>query len=591
MRSIISRSLLLPVLAAAIVLGFSTCAHCQSSCLTFASTNTIIHYSVVDNAEYDFTIGITNTSSSPLVLTVPVVPLSGDSGILILPSWDGDQSVTLLPGQTWDLRIGIYFQCPPIRDVYTTTIAIPSESGAPCSIDTITVYIEFPITDSITVSVPPGANTITIAPDMARSRQIVSLQNTSSNSIFLDSISIANASNIAYFGQPSVKTLVYNDSLFAGQTNDFAILTLIPTDTGVQNVELRLFYNDTVQTFTIQDDVSHNSLNQSLLSSRSTTIINIYPQQKRDTSLFVINTSPDTITVIKFIIFGDSEPGVPWSIDTNSGLPLRLPVILPPAQHFAIEISAVDSGCDPITGTLGMVYSYRCGTDTLMYALSGRLSPGTICTPAACISTVPSLDFGQFAAGDSVTQVLTLTNQTNDTVGVGLVLRGNDANRFSNPTQVRNPVIIPAHGSVDISFTFTMPSGSSQKNYSAELIGLELSSNPYFVCDTLIVPFSASLLIPAGVSNTATPPSVDFSLIPNPASGEVTVLLPENENATVEIYDVLGNVVLQKVMSGQFVWSGETSEGKVPYGIYFVRVSERTLNGVEIVSTQRLVFQ
>jgi len=96
--------------------------------------------------------------------------------------------------------------------------------------------------------------------------------------------------------------------------------------------------------------------------------------------------------------------------------------------------------------------------------------------------------------------------------------------------------------------------------------------------------------VPAGVSESL-PQVSDFSLNPNPARGEVTISLPQDINSTVEIYDILGNLMVRKQATGQYVWSGDTPSGSVAAGVYVVRVTERDANGSLAVSSKRLIFQ
>ena len=589
MKSIISKSFLLLVFTAAILLGCSVRSYAQGGCLTFSSTQNVVYYQL-DGPGIDTSIEITNNTDSSILLYGAVV-VSGDLDILHLPPQGMGGGITLLPGQSLAIECGIYLLCPPTKAVYTVVIAALPENGTACSFDTLTVYIQFPVTDSITLDVASGANTISIAPYTALAAHRLHIVNSYPDDIFLDSLSIS--SNIASFGQLGVNTFVFKDSLLAGQANDSAILTLVPTDTGIQDIGLNLYYSYTMQSYTIQDSVTQMSLNgYHFQLGRPLSFRNLIPQQKYDSTLYFVNSTPDSISITEIIFTGDYAPGVPWSFDTlAAGVPIRFHIKLPPAKFIPFTIGALDSGCDPITCSFEVISSYGCGVDTAIYPLSGKVKSGTVCNPSACISTDLSLDFGAVAAGDSVTKSLTLTNETKDTVQVSLALGGSGLNQFTNSGHIINPIIIPAFGNVDVSITFSMPSNAPLNNYSAELIGLESSSDSNFICDTFIVPLTASLFNPASVSNEAAPQSVDFSLIPNPASGEVTIFLPKNENATVEIYDVLGNLVLNQKAMGQYVWSGDTPGGAAASGVYFVRVSRQEADGSIIVSSKRLVFK
>ena len=83
--------------------------------------------------------------------------------------------------------------------------------------------------------------------------------------------------------------------------------------------------------------------------------------------------------------------------------------------------------------------------------------------------------------------------------------------------------------------------------------------------------------------------SSGFSINPNPSHADVTISLPSGNNSTVEIYDVLGNLVLRKVASGEFVWNPESSNGAAN-GAFIVRVTERGADGASVVSSKRLLL-
>ncbi len=99
--------------------------------------------------------------------------------------------------------------------------------------------------------------------------------------------------------------------------------------------------------------------------------------------------------------------------------------------------------------------------------------------------------------------------------------------------------------------------------------------------------------VPAGtdaVSTTASP-ALDFSLMPNPARGDVTISLPTGVNSTIQIYDVLGNLILSREASGSYLWNGQTSTGEfVSDGAYIVRVSAVGSGGQTSTSSKQLMF-
>ena len=74
----------------------------------------------------------------------------------------------------------------------------------------------------------------------------------------------------------------------------------------------------------------------------------------------------------------------------------------------------------------------------------------------------------------------------------------------------------------------------------------------------------------------------DFKVSPNPAHTSITISLPQDHESSVEIADVLGNVLLRKQAMGEMHWKPE-HDGPA---VYFVRVST---GGA--VSAQRVVFE
>ncbi len=219
--------------------------------------------------------------------------------------------------------------------------------------------------------------------------------------------------------------------------------------------------------------------------------------------------------------------------------------------------------------------------------MNGIIGQGTVCNPFACISTASNLDFGQVAAGTSVTRVITFSNEINSSVDVGDITVGG---QFSIWPPHLNSLTIPVNDSAQLSIIFAMPSSSPNDSYSSNLLAAIQASDGE-VCGWLIIPLTATLLKPLGVSNDSIYQSANFSLIPNPASGEVTVMLPQNGSSTVEIYDVLGNLIVHKQTVGNYVWSGDAPGGAAASGVYIVRVTEREVDGSFVVTSKRLIFE
>jgi hypothetical protein len=95
----------------------------------------------------------------------------------------------------------------------------------------------------------------------------------------------------------------------------------------------------------------------------------------------------------------------------------------------------------------------------------------------------------------------------------------------------------------------------------------------------------------ASVRTPRTSSIANFTLNPNPASGQVTISLPSDYASTIEIYDILGKLLFQKVAAGAYVWNGESSSGILPAGSYIVRVSQADPSNGFITASKRLIYK
>jgi hypothetical protein len=99
--------------------------------------------------------------------------------------------------------------------------------------------------------------------------------------------------------------------------------------------------------------------------------------------------------------------------------------------------------------------------------------------------------------------------------------------------------------------------------------------------------------VPAAASSVGQPslPVAEFTINPNPAHGDVTITLPPDINSTIEIYDVLGNLILSKQVDGSFVWNGENSSGQsISDGAYIIRVRQSMGSGEVMTSSKQLLY-
>jgi hypothetical protein len=79
-------------------------------------------------------------------------------------------------------------------------------------------------------------------------------------------------------------------------------------------------------------------------------------------------------------------------------------------------------------------------------------------------------------------------------------------------------------------------------------------------------------------------------LTPNPATAGVKIT--GAENATVEIYDILGNHVVALQAEGDLQWNCRTAAGElVPAGSYIVRIAGQNAENIPFVVSKRLVIE
>ncbi|HEY3874436.1 MAG TPA: T9SS type A sorting domain-containing protein [Candidatus Kapabacteria bacterium] len=137
-------------------------------------------------------------------------------------------------------------------------------------------------------------------------------------------------------------------------------------------------------------------------------------------------------------------------------------------------------------------------------------------------------------------------------------------------------LIAPDTGTYALDFTLTYETQGTQGKH-------EITSIPQFTYHVV------AHVLPAAAASVQTlaQPSVNFSLMPNPASDNVTVMLPEGTASSVAIYDVLGKLVWQS--AGTEMVSCPTDG--MPNGTYVVRVASKTASGAPVTSSKRLLIQ
>lgn len=100
--------------------------------------------------------------------------------------------------------------------------------------------------------------------------------------------------------------------------------------------------------------------------------------------------------------------------------------------------------------------------------------------------------------------------------------------------------------------------------------------------DTDVVYFTFDMDITVTMNTTTIKKDASITLAPNPATDVVTVSVPDNGNGSIQMVDVLGNIVYQ----ADFTGSRKINTAQFKNGVYFVVI---TANGVR--SNKKLVVR
>src|SRR5205823_303571 len=89
----------------------------------------------------------------------------------------------------------------------------------------------------------------------------------------------------------------------------------------------------------------------------------------------------------------------------------------------------------------------------------------------------------------------------------------------------------------------------------------------------------------AALHRTRPPQPFDFTISPNPAHDDVAISIPNEGRSTVEIYDVLGNLILRRdAVVEAMIWNCAHQMN----GSYIVRVSNN--DGTIVSRSKRLLL-
>ncbi|HEX5316985.1 MAG TPA: FlgD immunoglobulin-like domain containing protein, partial [Candidatus Kapabacteria bacterium] len=97
---------------------------------------------------------------------------------------------------------------------------------------------------------------------------------------------------------------------------------------------------------------------------------------------------------------------------------------------------------------------------------------------------------------------------------------------------------------------------------------------------------------PAASVSENNPVSIDFSILPNPSAGEVTLDIPGAAKVKAEVYNLLGGLVTTINGTSNLAWNGRDASGSpVSSGAYIIRVSGTDVNGQPFVTSKEMVIQ
>lgn len=234
--------------------------------------------------------------------------------------------------------------------------------------------------------------------------------------------------------------------------------------------------------------------------------------------------------------------------------------------------------CGPISIQVGGVAVPGNHRDTTKHSLTGHLT------------TDGNVDLGNTIGITTTTgstiDTITFYNTTSAPITVNSLFMSPTANLSLIGSSITSPTTIQPGGQVQAYVQFN----------SNGQMGTVFSNPLYIATNQSIQPqlynIQAIQQAPASVIN-AVSSTVDFSIVPNPSSGDFRVVIPNNATAmTVEVFDLLGNHVASLSEAQHFAWNGVDDRGmSVAAGVYIVRVSGRDTNGQEFRSTKQVAIQ
>jgi hypothetical protein len=234
--------------------------------------------------------------------------------------------------------------------------------------------------------------------------------------------------------------------------------------------------------------------------------------------------------------------------------------------------------CGPLTIQVGGVAIPGNHRDTTHHSLTAGLQAGG------------NVDFnntiGIISSGTPTIDTVTFYNTSNIPVTVNSIFMPATPNFQLVGSTVTAPTTIQPGGMLQAYIQFN-PNGQINTVFTDQLfVSTNQSIQPQTYNVQGIQPAAASVA-------AAAPASLDFSIVPNPSSGDIRVILPNAAQAiTVDVFDILGNHVAQLSSAQNYSWKGMDESGtSVAAGIYVVRVNGIDAAGHEIRGTRQVIIQ
>lgn len=355
-----------------------------------------------------------------------------------------------------------------------------------------------------------------------------------------------------------------------GDSNTITIVLIGNPDTNFQCLSF-----GSAKLAPIAEGASENGVDTILNVTDSTAIIDSVKVVQGDTSSFVFNF-----------------PSFPQSILPHSGLPLSFTYRVPSPgikYSYYVGLTVWVHGMSPDGFACNQGAGYSEGSllipwDTILLDLPPTASD-TLTLDVHAAITGHALVIRNATAGRIFLQDMQITDASN---AAAFQNYGGPHCRY--PSYNRNDfcfddTLVPFATSDTAFMTLSEPdSGTYNVNLSVNYANA-LTAQTYTIRAHYVRPQKSGVTISHPIA------SAEFSMRPNPARDEVTISLPTDGQSTIEIFDVLGNLLLRQNASGDFVWRGEALAGQsVPNGTYIVRVSQRAADGTVAAQSKRLML-